>query len=302
MNEVAAVVINRNTREFLRDCLVSIEGQDCDGGISVWVVDNGSSDGSPGMVIDDFSNVRLIWNRGNSGYARACNQGIHYTDEPFVIILNSDTVIAPDAVSRVIDCFHRNPRAGVVGPRLLNTDGSIQYSCREFPSISEAFMHGFLGLFNPDNPYSSRYKKAEWDHDRESEVDWVSGAFIAFRRRALEDIGGFDEGYFMYVEDVDVCWRMWQAGWAVRYVPDGEVIHHVGQSSRLVSTSMLMHHHSSMLRYHWKTYSGALKVPVFIFVAGGVATRFLMITAINALNRLRGIVTGFTGRDSGGSG
>lgn len=292
MNEVAAIVINRNTREFLRDCLESIESQDFQGGITTIVVDNGSTDGSGGMVLSDFSCVNLVWNTRNVGYARACNQGVDLVREPYVMVLNSDTVLAPDTVRLLVDCFERNPCAGVAGPRLRNSDGTIQFSCREFPSIKEAFMHAFVGLFKGENRYSSRYKKMDWDHESEAEVDWVSGAFMGIRSEALSDVGGFDEKYFMYVEDVDICWAMWNRGWTVVYIPGGDVVHHVGMSSRLVSSRMLLHHHGSMLRFHRKTYRGPLRLPVNAAVTLGVAARFLLIAALNAFYRIRAALGG----------
>lgn len=292
MKAVAAVIVNRNTREFLRDCLESLRRQDFEGGISVWVVDNGSTDGSQEMILSDFPEVNIVWNQGNVGYARACNQGIGHSVEPYVFILNSDTVLSDDTASRVVECLEEEPQTAVVGPRLLNSDGSIQYSCRGFPSITDAFVHGFLGLFRADNPRSRRYKKMDWDHDGGGEVDWVSGAFMALRREAVERVGGFDEGYFMYVEDVDLCWRMWQAGWKVLYLPAGEVEHHVGASSRMASTRMLFHHHRSMLRFQRKTYEGPCEALVDAVVAAGVAARFLLVVAINTVYRVSAALGG----------
>lgn len=292
MNQVAAIVINRNTAGFLRDCLDSLQAQEFTGGISLWVVDNGSDDGSPGMVLGEFPGVNLVWNTRNAGYARACNQGAMASVEPYLIVMNSDTVLAPDTIRQVVEYLERNPGAGVVGPRLLNSDGSLQYSCREFPSIGDAFVHGFLGLFLADNPSSSRYKRMESGHREETDVDWVSGAFMALRREAVEAVGGFDEGYFMYVEDVDICWRMWQSGWTVGYIPRGDVFHHIGMSSRVVSGRMLFHHHRSMLRFHGKSYRGPLRRLMYALVAAGVAARFLFIMALNIFYRVRAALGG----------
>jgi len=292
LNQVAAVVINKNTVGYLRGCLRSLEAQDYTGGISLWVVDNGSDDGSPGMVLREFPDVNLVWNTVNVGYARACNQGIEVTGEPYVIVMNSDTVLAPDTVSQVVGYLERNPRAGVVAPRLLNSDGTLQFSCRAFPSIKDAFVHAFLGLFMAENRSSEAYKKMGWDHREETNVDWVSGAFMVLRREAVRAVGGFDEGYFMYVEDVDICWRMWQAGWTVGYIPRGDVFHHIGMSSRMASGRMLFHHHRSMLRFHRKSYSGPHERLVYAVVATGVAARFMFITVLNAFYRVRAALGG----------
>ncbi|MFH1149521.1 MAG: glycosyltransferase family 2 protein [Actinomycetota bacterium] len=292
MMPVAALVINRNTHELLSDCLRSLQAQEYGGPITTWVVDNGSTDGSAAMVVSGFPGVQLVRNDRNVGYAAACNQGIHYSSEPVVLVMNSDTVLSPDTVRVLVEHMEANPGAAIVAPRLLNTDGSIQFSCREFPSITTAFMHAFLGLFRGDNPYSAGYKKMDWDHGGECTVDWVSGAFMALRRDAMDALGGFDEGYFMYVEDVDLCWRARQDGWTVDYLPRGDVYHHIGMSSRAVSTRMSFHHHASMLRFHRKTYRGKARRLVNPLVALGVASRFALIVALNTYYRLRSLLGG----------
>lgn len=287
MNRVAAVVVNRNTRDLLRDCVASIEAQDFDGGISTWVIDNGLNDGSADMVISEFPTVNLVWNSRNTGYARACNKGIGLSREPYIMILNSDVVLHPDTVARLVEFLDRDSRAGVAGPRILNIDGSPQYSCRRFPSLTESFVHAFVGLFSAENPYSTSYKMTDMDRNTETAVDWVSGAFMMLRRDALSETGLFDEKYFMYVEDVDLCWRIWQAGWTVNYVPRATAVHHIGMSGHLVPTRMVFHHHRSMLRFHLKTYEGPWRLPVNVAVAAGVATRFLLIVTLNLFYRIR---------------
>ncbi|HEY5494308.1 MAG TPA: glycosyltransferase family 2 protein [Candidatus Anoxymicrobiaceae bacterium] len=292
MNEVAAVIINRNTREFLRACLQTLQAQDFSGGISIWVVDNGSTDGSPQMVLGEFPEANLVWNDANVGYSKACNQGIGNTREPYVFIMNSDTALSSDTVSHLVSYLERNPECGLAAPLLRNSDGSLQYSCRDFPSITTAFVHAFVGLIKGENRRSAGYKKMTWDHEQEAQVDWVSGAFMAGRREALDEIGGFDEGYFMYVEDVDLCWRLWQAGWSVGFVPRGEVYHHIGMASRAVPARMVFHHHRSMLRFHCKTYQGPARPLVNALVAIGVASRLALIMALNAYYRLRSALGG----------
>lgn len=292
MNKVAALIINRDTAEYLKGCLDSFERQRYDGGISVWVVDNASSDESVTMALRDHPVANIVCNARNEGYARACNLGIGMTCEPYVLVLNSDTVLSPDTVSELVDFLDANPGVGVAAPRLLNSDGTIQLSVREFPSVKDAFMHAFLGLVKADNPYSVRYRKQEWDHATECEADWVSGAFMALRRDALERVGLFDEGYHMYVEDVDLCWRMRCAGWSVAYLPRGDVIHHVGLSSRFAPTRMALHHHRGMLRFHRKTYDGPCRFALNAAVTFGVALRFTFIAAYNTFSRIRAALGG----------
>lgn len=284
---VEAVVVNRNTSSLLEDCLESIRKQDYPGRITVWVVDNASSDDSVRMVLDRFPEANLFWNRANTGYAAACNRGAQMSGEPCLLIMNADTVLSPGTISTLARFLEENPSCGAVGPRVLNTDGTLQYSCREFPSLAGAFMHAFFGLFLPDNRYSRDYLKKDWDHCSCREVDWVSGAFMAVRRQAFQQVGGFDEGYHMYVEDVDLCWRLREAGWTVDYVSGGDVVHHIGQSCRLASTRMTFHHHRSMLRFHFRTYRGPARLPVSALVAAGLGARLVLIAALNLVHGIR---------------
>lgn len=285
---VSIIVINRNTKEFLKEFLESLESENFSGELEVWVVDNNSSDGSPALVLESFPQVHLIWNTRNEGYARACNKGIKVSRGEFIIFSNSDVSLEKGAIKEILDCFRRNPDAGIVGPLVLNPDGTVQLSCREFPSIKEAFMHAFLGFIHPSNPFTQKYRKAKWEHDREVVVDWVSGAFLAARRSALESIGGFDEKYYMYVEDVDLCWRMREAGWKVYFTPKARVTHFIGKSSEHANVRMLFHHHKSMFRFHRKTYKGPAKFLVDLLVGIGVALRFALIMLVNFFRKFRG--------------
>lgn len=287
MSEVAAIIINRNTKRFLRDCIDSILEQDYDGRILIWVVDNGSTDGSLEMLLNEYPGVHIVANAGNVGYGRACNQGASKVVSDYLLFMNSDTVLSTDTVTEIVRLFKASHTTGIIGPRVLNSDGSIQYSCREFPPIFDAFLHAFLGLFRTDNPGSERYKKTCWDHTEETVVDWVSGCFMAVDRGLFRTIGGFDEGYFMYVEDVDICWAAKEAGWEVRYMPRGDVTHHIGMSSRIVPTRMVYHHHRSMWRFHRKTYRGNMKALVGFVVAAGIISRFLLIVGLNLFYRAR---------------
>ncbi len=289
---VSAIVVNRDTKDMLAGCLESLRGQDYTGGLKVWVVDNNSRDGSREMTLHDFNEVNLIQNLKNVGYARACNQGIRSSGGEYVLVLNSDTELSADTVSTVVDFFEGHPEAGAVGVRLLNADGSLQMSCREFPNMREAVAHGFIGLFRPDNPTTRKYRKTDWDHGEVSQVDWVSGAFLAFRRKSLEEVGGFDEKYFMYVEDVDLCRRLWDSGWKVYYLSGGEVVHHVAQSSSLRSNRMIIAHHRSMFRYYRKHNSGRAKAVVTPVVFLGVSARAILVLLMNLWARIKSAVGG----------
>jgi N-acetylglucosaminyl-diphospho-decaprenol L-rhamnosyltransferase len=154
---------------------------------------------------------------------------------------------------------------------------------RRFPNLTVAFGHAFLGLVWPGNPFTRRYRMLDWDHDRAAaDVDWVGGACFLARRTAFEMVGGFDEAYFMYVEDVDLCWRLGRAGWRVGYEPGGRVVHALGGSSRSVPYRMIAEHHRSLLRFVSKSSAGARRALVPV-VAAGLTVRTLAAWAHHAL-------------------
>lgn len=249
------------------------------------MVDNGSSDDSGKMVKSKFSQAILVENEGNVGYCKASNQAIRASRGKFILLLNSDTEIMPGALDSLYRFARQHPDAGAIGPMLLNTDGTLQYSCRSFPSFGIAAMHAFLGLFFPTNPYTRAYKLTEWGHNSEREVDWISGACMFLRRQALEQIGFFDEDYFMYVEDVDLCYRLWQVGWKVYYLPSAKIIHHIAQSSQQ-SPKMVIEHHKSIYRFYAKQNPNGIGRFLKPLVALGLFVRGTLLIMMNYFKKL----------------
>jgi N-acetylglucosaminyl-diphospho-decaprenol L-rhamnosyltransferase len=172
-------------------------------------------------------------------------------------------------------------RRAIVGPRIENPDGSLYPSARTFPSLGDALGHAALGLVAPRNRFTRRYRMLDWDHAAPAEVDWVSGACLLVRRSAFDELGGFDEAYFMYLEDVDLCWRAWRRGWRVAYEPGGRVVHAQGVSTDQHPYRMILAHHRSMLRFSVRSTRrwGRLALPV---VAVGLVAR----TVLACLHRL----------------
>jgi len=278
--EVSAVVVSYNSAAYLPDCLRSLRSE---GVAELVVVDNASSDGSAGVVRATDPTVRVVETGANLGFGAGANRGVATTLGPYVLILNPDTVVEPGTVKSLSEALDRDPGLAVVGPRIENLDGSLYPSVRRFPDLPVAFGHAFLGLIWPTNPFSRRYRMLDWDHDQPAaEVDWVGGACILVRRSAFDVVGGFDEGYFMYVEDVDLCWRLGRAGWRIGYEPGGRVVHALGGSSRLVPYRMIAEHHRSLLRFFSKSTAGARRALVPV-VAAGLAVRTLAAWAHHAL-------------------
>ena len=281
---VSAVVVSYNSSADLPDCLRSLRSEGVD---DVVVVDNASGDGSVDVVRGVDPEVTVVETGANLGFGAAANRGAAVTTGDHLLILNPDTVVEPGTVKALSEALDRDPGLAAVGPRLENVDGTLYPSVRRFPDLMVAFGHAFLGLVWPGNPATRRYRMLDWDHDRPSaSVDWVSGACVLVRRTAFEMVGGFDEGYFMYVEDVDLCWRLGQAGWRIGYEPAGRVVHALGGSSRLVPYRMIAEHHRSLMRFVSKSTAGGRRA-ILPVVAAGLAVRTVAAWAHHALDGAR---------------
>jgi N-acetylglucosaminyl-diphospho-decaprenol L-rhamnosyltransferase len=269
---LSAVVVNFNARQHLLDCVGSLRA---DGVDEIVVVDNGSSDGSLDALAALDPGVERVPTGGNLGFGAAANRGLAVARGEYAAVLNPDVIVEGGTMKALAAALDDDPGLGAVAPRVDNPDGTLYPSVRAFPSLGDAVGHAFLGFVAPENRFSSRYRMLDWDHAARRDVDWVSGTCLLLRRAALGDLARFDESYFMYVEDVDLCWRLWQAGWRVGYEPAGRVVHTVGASSELAPYRMILAHHRSLLRFAARTARGPrrLLLPV---VAVGLAVRTLL--------------------------
>ncbi len=225
----------------------------------VIVVDNASHDGSPRMVEEEFPGVRLVANADNAGYSRAVNQAIRTAAGHYVLILNPDIEVLPGSIDALADHLDRNPETGIAGGKLLNPDGSLQYSCRTFYTLNTLLHRRTpIGKLFPNSRVVRDHLMMDWDHDSVREVDWMLGACLMVRRDAIREVGLMDERFFMYFEDVDWCYRMKQHGWHVVYVPDATMKHvHRRESAKGggLLNRRLMAHLNSMFRFFdkWNT-------------------------------------------------
>jgi len=245
MLDLGIVVLNYNTCGLLRNCLRSVYASRGNFDFEVCVVDNASSDGSAEMVATEFPQVRLIANTENVGYPRANNQGLKalgFTQGPrpasqtprFALLLNSDTELPPDGLARMLDFMTEHPYVGIVGPKLVRPDGSLDLACRRaFPTPEVSFyrLTGLSRLF-PASKRFGRYNFTYLDPDQATEVDSVTGACMLIRAEAIAQVGLLDEQFFMYGEDLDWAYRIKNAGWKVAYNPSVTVFHVKGASSR----------------------------------------------------------------------
>jgi len=262
--DLSVIIVNWNVKELLRECLNSIQGQF--GGLNgeVIVVDSASSDGSQAMVKEEFPWVRLIASDENLGYPRGNNLGITASSGRHVLILNPDTVLLNNTLPVMVDYLNNHIDVGVVGPQLLNPDGSVQSSRRRFPTLlTGLFESTWLEPLVPDS-LLSRYYVLDLPDDEENDVDWVTGACMMVPRRILDHVGLFDEAYFMYSEELDLCRRVCVAGWRIVYLPEAQVVHHVGKSSEQAVTARHVNFQQAKLRYfrkhHGRLAAGTLRL------------------------------------------
>lgn len=229
---LSIIIVNWNTRDLLRECLQSIFKNPPQVEFEVFVVDNASTDGSVEMVRENFPQVNLIENQENIGFARANNQGIRASSGKYVFLLNSDTLIFPDTLANLLSFADARPTAGIVGCKVLDRDGRIDYGCaRHFPTIGGEFFNiTYLNKVFPKNRLIGRYQMRYWEHNDSREVDCVLGACMLLRRDMLNQVGLLDERYFMYGEDIELCWRAKKRGYEVYFCSDA-VIQHFGASS-----------------------------------------------------------------------
>jgi GT2 family glycosyltransferase len=268
--KLSIIIVSYNSLNFLKDCLDSINKNKPSASFEITVVDNASSDGTVEAIRKDYPHLKLIENARNEGFAAANNMAIKSSSSEYILLINSDCRVYANSIDRLLKFADSSKDAGIAGPRIINSDGSVQLSCRKFPSFLDAGMHSILTNIAPDNPFSRRYKLADINRDEVSKVDWVSGSCMLIRRAALIDTGLMDEKYFMYVEDTDLCYQMWKKGWKVYYFPESEILHHIGGSTKnnalsgAVTSSIRMQ--KSVLYFFWKNYRKTLKVLLLPFL------------------------------------
>ena len=253
VTSVGIAVVSYNSREQLRACLASIEQEP---GQEVVVVDSASSDGSIGMVRSDFPWVKLIACQVNKGYGSAANLAIANCSSKYVLLLNSDTELRSGALRTLSDYLDQHPEAAILGPRLEYPDGTDQPSCFAFPTplqtlLRETRLRGFPHQFSKHS--SGRFPDKQ-NHNARA-VPWILGAALVIRRDPFVAVKGFDESFFMYFEEVDLCYRLKQAGWQTHFVPDAVIMHVGGVSTERHRAAMLQQLYKSLCHFYQQHYS-----------------------------------------------
>ncbi|MDP9441209.1 MAG: glycosyltransferase family 2 protein [Actinomycetota bacterium] len=264
---VSAVVVNYNARHHLLECVRSLRAE---GVVDVVVADNASVDGSQAALEAVDPEVRYHQTGANLGYGGGANQAAARTDpaSSYLLCMNPDAVVEPGSIKALVETLESRPEVGLVGPRIERPDGTLYPSARTFPALGDAVGHAFLGLVWPTNPFTRRYRMLDWDHAVPADVDWVSGACFLIRRTTWESLGGFDEAFFMYAEDVDLCWRAGRASWKVTYEPAARVVHEQGVSTDRHPYRMIAEHHRALFRFAARTTEGRERVLLPLMAAG----------------------------------
>ena len=279
--DLAVVVVNFNTGDFLTRCIRSVFAHAGDLELDVLIVDNASVDGSAHSATRAHPQARLISNAENRGLSAAWNQGAAETHSPWILFLNPDAEILAGDLATFVKIGEERPEAALLGPVVRNPDGSIYDSGRVFPTIAQALGHAFLGPFLPGNPFTRGYKQAGWDRLSEREVDWVSGSCMLIRRSAFEEVGRFDEAFWLYGEELDLSTRLGRSGWTVLYTPELEILHEGGVSTGR-SRRMTLMHSMSIYRYFAKHRAAGWRRVLLPFAWAVLRLRAELVSAVQA--------------------
>lgn len=253
---LSIIIVSWNVSELLRECLQSIEATRGELRLETIVVDSASADDSVNMIQTEFPDVRLVACAENVGFPRGNNIGLSMAKGRNLLLLNPDTRVLSDALATLVAFLESNIDVGAVGPQLLNPDGSVQSSRRRFPTLTTMlFESTWLEGVAPSSVLD-RYYVRDLPDGETADVDWVTGACIMAPRKVFDEVGGLDEGYYMYSEELDWCRRVRDAGWRVVYLPEAQVVHHTGKSSEQAVTARHINFQQAKLRYARK-YHGA---------------------------------------------
>lgn len=268
MLDLSIIVVNWNAKDLLRKCLEHVIATTEATSYEIIVVDNASSDGSQHMLRQDFSDVRLIPNTENVGFAAANNQGIAISSGRYVLLLNSDAFVEAQTIDMMVKFMDEHPEAGMSACKLLYEDGSLQPSCYAFPTLLTEFYTALqLDKLFRRSPVFGRFLMTWWDFNDVRDVDTVMGAFMLVRREVVEQVGMMDESYFMYSEESDWCYRIKKQGWKILYNPEVQAVHLWGGSSQRVRTEMFLQLYRSKVTFFRKHY-GALAAALLKLIIG----------------------------------
>ena len=243
--------------------------------VDVVLADNGSTDGAPERAAAEHAHVRLLRTGGNVGYGAAVNAGLADLRTGYALVANPDVRFEPGSVDELLAAAARWPRAATLGPAIRTPEGELYPSARDLPRLSTGIGHAALGWFWPANPWTARYRR-EREAPRERPAGWLSGSCLLVDLEAFHSVGGFDPGYFMYFEDVDLADRLGRRGFLHVYVPSAVVVHEGGHATRRQPHRMARVHHTSALRYLAARHPGWRNAPLRAGLRAGLGARMLL--------------------------
>jgi GT2 family glycosyltransferase len=264
---VSIVIVTWNCKDYALECLSSLKAQRGHISTEIIVVDNASTDGTPEMIRDQFPDIRLIRSDRNLGFARGNNVGIHLTRGKYVCLINPDVDVAADCIEKLVDYMECQPSIGLLGPKMLGPDGTVQRSTMRFPTLWNSLCRAlaFDSLFKRSRAFGGLLMR-DFRHDKVKEVDVLNGWFWVIRRQAMDEVGPLDERFFMYGEDIDWSRRFHQAGWRVVFYPGAEAVHYGGGSSSTAPVRMYVEVQRANFQY-WKKHHGRAAMAGYFLVS-----------------------------------
>lgn len=287
---LSIIIVSYNTRELLKNCIESIYMTYLKNNLEILVVDNGSSDGSPAMVREEFGNVILIESKENLGFAKANNIAVKRSKGDYILLLNPDTIVTEACLDKCVSYMDKHKNIGVLGCKVILPDGRLDLACRRsFPTPEVSFyrMTGLSKLF-PKNKRIGQYNLTYLDENETYEVDSVVGAFMMVRREVVEQVGMLDEDYFMYGEDIDWCYRIKQAGWKVVYYHEAEIVHYKGASGGKKNPRIIREFYRAMYFFYKKHYKSKYSFITTGLIYLGITLKLMLSLALNQLKGFGG--------------
>lgn len=279
--DLSIIIVNWNTREYLRRCLTSIREFPFSGETETIVVDNASDDSSADMVRERFPEVVLISNDENVGYACGNNQGMVIARGDYILLLNPDTEVKDGTIDTLVEFLRAHPDTGAVSCRLIGPDGKVQSSCRSFPNPAGVFYeYSKLSRLFPKSKVFGSYRMTYFDYLTEAEVDQPMASCLLIPKRVLNDVGVFDKEFPIFFNEVDWLYRAKQKGWRVYFTPTAEIAHHGGASTRQVKPEMIRESHRSLATFYRKHYKGHIRPPVYWFIMTAIAINSCLISRL----------------------
>lgn len=279
--KLSIILVNWNTCDLTKQALTSVFKETSGIDFEVIVVDNNSEDGSMEMIKNEFPQVRIIENKENLGFGKANNQGLKIAKGDYLMFLNTDVIVLDGAINKLVDYLDGHADVMMVGPMLLNRDMTFQHACRRMlPNPVNSFFHlfGLTKIFK-NNKFVNEYKQYAADPEVTGPTEALSGAAMMFRRRVFVEIGGFDESFFMYGEDLDFCKRVLDKNWKTVYVSEARIIHFGGQSSGKRKVKSLINFYEAMWLYYKKYFKYNVLINLFVWL--GIKSRMVLALSKN---------------------